>query len=90
MTQLDDLLARLGNVAVDPRLEMMDAAVLAGMERARQPVLSARALAGIAAVALVSGGALSGSVYGHPRHGDADPLELGAALAPSTLLDKAL
>ena len=36
---------RLGNVAVDPRLEMMDAAVLSGMERARQPVLSARALA---------------------------------------------
>lgn len=91
MTQLDDLLARLGNVAVDPRLAMMDAAVLAGMERARQPVLSARALAGLAAVALVSGGVVSGVMPdAHPRHGEADPLELGGELAPSTLLDRAL
>lgn len=87
MVQIDDLLARLGAAGPDPRLEMIEAAVLEGAERARQPALSAPMLAGIAALALVSG-ALVGA--GAVRRAPVDPLGQGLALAPSTLLERAL
>lgn len=87
MTQIDDLLARLGAAAPDPRLEMIEAAVMEGAERARQPALSVPMLAGIAALALVSGALVSGGSASRPP---ADPLGQGLALAPSTLLERAL
>ena len=87
MTDIDDLLARLGTAAPDPRLEGIEAAVLIGVEQARQPALSVPVLAGIAAVALVSGAWIGG---GTPPRPDPDPLGQGLALAPSTLLGRAL
>ncbi|NOW44183.1 hypothetical protein FHW96_000310 [Novosphingobium sp. SG751A] len=87
MVQIDDLLAQLGAAGPDPRLEMIEAAVLEGAERARQPALSAPMLAGIAALALVSGALVGG---GAARRAPADPLGQGLALAPSTLLERAL
>lgn len=89
MTQIDDLLARLGAAAPDPRLEMIEAAVMEGAERARQPALSVPMLAGIAALALVSGALVGGGIGGGSRP-PADPLGQGLALAPSTLLERAL
>jgi len=87
MVQIDDLLARLGAAAPDPRLEMIEAAVLEGAERARRPALSVPMLAGIAALALVSGVMIGG---GAGQRAPADPLGQGLALAPSTLLERAL
>lgn len=87
MTQIDDLLARLGSAAPDPRLDMIEDAVLQGAERARQPALSMPMLAGIAALAIVSGAWMGG---GSAPRAPADPLGQGLALAPSTLLDRAL
>lgn len=86
--QIDDLLARLGAAQTDPRLDMIEAAVLEGAERARQPALSVPMLAGIAAIAMVSGALVSG-VGAAPR-APVDPLGQGLALAPSTLLERAL
>ncbi|WDF71506.1 hypothetical protein [Novosphingobium sp. KACC 22771] len=86
--QIDDLLAQLGAAAPDPRLAMIEAAVLEGAERARQPVLSVPMLAGIAAVAMVSGALVSG--MGAAPRAPVDPLGQGLALAPSTLLGRAL
>ncbi|MBB3954557.1 hypothetical protein [Novosphingobium sediminicola] len=87
MVQIDDLLAQLGAAGPDPRLETIEAAVLQGAELARQPALSTPMLAGIAALALVSGALVGG---GAVRRAPVDPLGQGLALAPSTLLERAL
>lgn len=84
MTQIDDLLARLGAAAPDPRLEMIEVAVLEGAELARRPALSVSMLTGIAVLALVSGALIGG---GAGARAPVDPLGQGLALAPSTLLD---
>lgn len=87
MEQVEDLLKRLAAAAPDPRLAMIEAAVLEGAERARQPALSVPMLAGIAALALISGAWIGG---GQEHPAPADPLGQGLALAPSTLLERAL
>ena len=89
MTDVDNALARLRNLPVDPRLSMIDTAVLDGLHR--ELAMSGRPSAGLfaaaAAVALVTG-ILGSAIPGEPASAApiAFPLGAPAALAPSTLL----
>ena len=86
MSDIDDILVRLGSVAEDPRLQAMDAGVLAGLA-ARRAKTSARrglALSGVAAlgVGLFSSIAVPPSAQAEP----ASSLLIAPASAPSNLL----
>ncbi len=89
MTDLESTLARLRDLPLDPRLSMIDAAVLDGLHRelamGNRP--SAGLFAAAAAVALVTG-MLGSAIPGEPARAapSAFPLGAPAALAPSTLL----
>jgi hypothetical protein len=85
MTDLDNLLADVGGATPDPRLEGIDAAVLAGVGRWRERVRTRRSLALTGVVALGIG--LSASLVS-PQGAQAEPMSLNAvpAIAPSSLL----
>lgn len=92
MTDIESALARLRDLPVDPRLSMIDAAVLDGLQR--QLAAGGRQSGGLfataAAVALVTG-ILGSAIPGTPANAASNPFPLGApaALAPSTLLTSA-
>lgn len=85
MTDLDSVLAQMGNAAPDPRLEGMDAAVLAGVAAWRERVRARRSFVVTGVVALGIG--LSASIVS-PRGAQAEQMALNAvpAIAPSSLL----
>lgn len=89
MRDIDGTLARFRNLPVDPRLSMIDAAVLDGLHRelAMRNRPSSGLFATAAAVALITG-VLGSAVPGEPARAAPNPFPLGApvALAPSTLL----
>jgi hypothetical protein len=89
MTDIDSTLARLRHLPVDPRLNLIDAAVLDGLHR--EQALGGRPTGGLfaaaAGVALVTG-ILGSTLPGAPARAAPNPLPLGApaALTPSSLL----
>jgi hypothetical protein len=89
MTDLDDMLAALGQRPLDPRLAAMDAAVLAGLAAEQRPALSRGGLGLLAGLAMAAG-VLTTAWPGPPARA-AGPAGLGvpADLLPSTLLGEA-
>ena len=86
MTDLDQLLAQIGELPSDPRLAGIDAAVFAGLAEARHPAVPRAAFGAIAGLAL-SLGVLATAIPGRPSHqADLYPLGAPGPLAPSTLL----
>jgi hypothetical protein len=86
MSDLDQLLASLGNRPLDPRLATIDDAVFAGLDAARQPVLTGAGLGAIAALAMVVG-VMATSLSPAPSYASSPyPLGVPHQLAPSTLL----
>jgi hypothetical protein len=86
MTDIDRLLAQIGELPLDPRLSGIDGAVFAGLAEAAQPAIPRAAFGAIAGFAMVAG-ALATTFSSAPgRHADLYPLGMPGALAPSTLL----
>jgi hypothetical protein len=86
MSDLDQLLGRVRALPADPRLEMMDEAVLAGVARRRERTVARRslALAGIVAIGI---GWIGSFVPGSPAQAASRPLVIGMSdYAPSRLL----
>jgi fructose-specific phosphotransferase system IIC component len=90
MSDIDPILAHIGQLPLDPRLAGIEAGVMAGLAEARRPAVPHTALGAITGFAMMAG-VVAAMVAGAP-HGRAglDPLGIGVALAPSTLLDGAL
>jgi hypothetical protein len=86
MNDLDTLLSRMKDLPVDPRVNGIDDAVLAGLAQRAQAQVSVRAMALVAVLSLGVG--VVGSIFpAQPlRAGSAFSLGAPAALAPSTLL----
>ena len=86
MANLDEMLARLGNAPLDPRLAMMDEVVFAGLA-ARNTTSASRSL-GFAAVAALAIGLISTGLPGAPVAAapSVAPFGVPPALAPSSLL----
>ena len=84
MDDLDELLGRLRDLPVDPRLTAMDGAVMIGLNahRERSTTLRSAALAGLVALTL---GMAASVVPGVPAQAAA-PFGVPSALAPSSLL----
>lgn len=86
MTDMDQLLARIGDLPLDSRLSGIEQAVLAGLAEARRPVLSGPAFGLIAGCALLVGMAATVGTGGSRPGADFYPLGVSGALAPSSLL----
>jgi len=86
MTDIDQLLARIGRLPLDPRLGGIDAAVFAGLADATRPVAPRAALAAIAGFATGIGVLATVSESPPGRHVELYQLGMPGALAPSTLL----
>jgi hypothetical protein len=86
MANLDEMLTQLGNAPLDPRLAMIDEAVLAGLT-AHDTSNPLRSL-GFAAVAALAIGVVSTGLPGTPAVAAPSVTPFGAppALAPSSLL----
>lgn len=86
MYNLDEMLTRLGNAPLDPRLAMMDEVVFAGLA-ARDTTSASRSL-GLAAVAALAIGLISTGLPGTPGVAapSVAPFGVPPALAPSSLL----
>ncbi len=86
MRDIDDLLARLGDLPPDPRVASIDAAVLSGMARA-MPIWGGAGLGVVAGLALLLG--MASALPGHAK--PASPMMLGLSpdLTPSALLEEA-
>ena len=86
MTDIDHLLAQIGDLPLDPRLASIDSAVFAGLAEATRPAIPSSAFGAIAGFAVLAG-VLATTFPNSPR-GNADLFPLGkpGALAPSTLL----
>ena len=86
MYNLDEMLTRLGNAPLDPRLAMMDEVVFAGLA-ARDTTSASRSL-GLAAVAARAIGLISTGLPGTPGVAapSVAPFGVPPALAPSSLL----
>ena len=85
MANLDDMLTRLGNAPLDPRLAMIDEAVLA--ELAAHDTSSAFRSLGAAAFAALAIGFVSTGLPGTPAAAASiAPFGAPPALAPSSLL----
>jgi len=86
MDNIDNLLARMRDLPLDPRLDAIDGAVFDGLARRAAAHVSTPAMAMVAALSLVIG--LAGSLTpAEPVQATTIfPLGAPAALAPSTLL----
>lgn len=86
MTDIDHLLAQIGDLPLDPRLAGIDKAVFAGLADATRPIIPSAALGAIAGFAILAG--VLAASFPNPPRGQADLYPLGqpGALAPSTLL----
>lgn len=88
MTDLDQILSRLGAAALPQELAGIDDAVFAGLARSRREAAAASRMTGIAAslalVAGVAGGGLSASAQAAVQ--PLSPFAADTALAPSALL----
>lgn len=86
MANLDEMLTQLGTAPLDPRLAMMDEAVLAGL--AAHDTSSVSRSLGFAAVAALAIGVVSTGLPGTPAAAAPSVTPFGAppALAPSSLL----
>jgi hypothetical protein len=85
MRDIDDLLARLGDLPPDPRLASIDAEVLSGMARAA-PVWGGAGLGVVAGLALLLGIA-SAPISRPARPTSPTMLGLSPDLTPSALLE---
>lgn len=86
MSDLDQLLGQVRALPSDPRLEMMDAAVMAGVAGRRERAVARRslALAGIVAIGI---GWIGSVVPGSPAQAASRPVVIGMSdYAPSRLL----
>lgn len=86
MTDLDRILSGMKAQPLDPRLDGIDAAVLAGLARRAHAPVSAGAMALVAMLSLAVGVAGSLVPAATGRADAALPLGTPIALAPSTLL----
>lgn len=86
MKEIDNLLARMRNLPLDPRLDAIDGAVFDGLARHAQTHISTSALAMVAALSLGIGVVGSLAPAGTVQAATIFPLGAPAALAPSTLL----
>lgn len=89
MTDIDNLLAKLGSTPVPAELSAIDDAVFAGMAKRQHETALAPRLMGIAATLALTIGIIGGSLSG-PAPATAQvmsPFTSTDALAPSTLLD---
>jgi hypothetical protein len=86
MDDFDNVLARIRDLPLDPRLGSIDGPVFDGLARRTQGQLSTSAMAMVAALSLGIG--IAGSISpAEPVHAaTVFPLGAPAALAPSTLL----
>jgi len=87
MTDIDQLLARIGALPLDPRLSGIDGAVFAGLAEATRPAVSRAAFGAIAGFAMAAG--IVAATYPHAPSRPADLYLIGipGALVPSTLLE---
>ena len=87
MDDIEPLLARLQTLPLDPRLALIDDAVMAGLARRSLSHLSVSAMAMVSVLSLGIG--LAGALApAQPAHASTIfPLGAPAALAPSTLLN---
>lgn len=87
MDDIDTILARIGNLPLDPRLEGIDGAVLAGLAARAGSGVSAGAMALVIALSLGIG-VVGSAIPAKPvRAASAFPFGASDALAPSTLLE---
>lgn len=89
MTDIDNLLTKLGSAQVPAELSAIDDAVFAGVAKRRREMALAPRLMGIAATLALGVGIIGGSLSG-PAPASAQeisPFTSSSALAPSTLLD---
>ena len=88
MTDIDQVLSRLGAAPVPAGLAEIDDAVFAGMARSKQEAAASSRLMGFAvAIALVVGLAGGGIVGSEPANAQpSSPFAPDSPLAPSTLL----
>ena len=86
MTDIDHLLAQIGELPLDPRLSGIDQAVFAGLAEAMQPAIPRAAFGAIAGFAMFAGVVASTLPNATNHHANLYPLGLPGALAPSTLL----
>ena len=86
MSNLDEMLARIGNEPLPSRLAMMDEAVFAGLAQYNRP--SAAKSFGIAAVVALAVGVVGAGLPGTPAVAAPSDMPFGVppALAPSSLL----
>ncbi|WP_206241119.1 hypothetical protein [Novosphingobium terrae] len=84
MRDIDDLLARLGDLPPDPRVESIDADRLSSMARAA-PVWGGAGLGVVAGLALLLG--VASSLPGHAKAASPTMLGLSPDLIPSALLE---
>jgi len=86
LTDIDRMLARIGDLPLDSRLAGIDEAVFAGLAEAAAPLVPRAAFGAIAGIAVLAG-VLMAALPGPAHEPDpAVPLGMTAALAPSTLL----
>jgi hypothetical protein len=89
MTDIDHLLASLGQMPLDPRLGAIDDAVMDGLYAARQPVVSNMGLGAVVAMAMVVG-AMAAVLPAKPAEASpVMPFGVPQDLAPSALLGDA-
>ena len=84
MSNLDEMLARIGNEPLPSRLAMMDEAVFAGL--AQYDRSNAAKSFGIAAVVALAVGVVGAGLPGTPTAPLDTPFGVPPALAPSSLL----
>jgi hypothetical protein len=86
MTDIDHLLAQIGELPLDPRLSGIDGAVFARLAEATQPAIPRAAFGAIAGFAMFAGVLASTLPNAPSHHANLYPLGMPGALAPSTLL----
>ncbi|MDE1917366.1 MAG: hypothetical protein KGJ57_16555 [Sphingomonadales bacterium] len=86
MTDLDHLLAGLGDRPLDPRLAAIDASVFAGLEVEQRPALSRGALGVVTGLAMLGGVLATAWPAPAALAGNATPIGVPRELMPSTLL----
>jgi len=86
MTDVDQLLAQIGELPLDPRLAGIDGAVFAGLAEAAKPAVPRAAFGAITGFAMVAGILASSFPDTPSARADLYPLGTPVALAPSTLL----